>query len=78
MVGISQADHGAGTTASGLRELLSSSNVTRARGALRKLLGDQVLWFTPVEGGRYELHGETKVGPLFEGCSEVSGAGGGT
>ena len=35
------------------------------------LLGDGVRWFTPREGGRYELHGETRVGPPFEGCSDV-------
>ena len=47
-----------------------------ARQALRRLLGDQVVWFTPLEGGGYELRAETRLGPLFDG-SEVSGAGGG-
>jgi hypothetical protein len=59
------------------RELLSSKSVPVARQALRRLLGDEVFLFTPRPDGRYELHAETRLGTLFDGCSEIIGAGGG-
>ena len=56
------------------RELLADKHVPKARQALRKLLGSGTLYFEPVEGGGYRLTGETRLGPLFEGCGEVCGA----
>jgi len=47
--------------------------VPRARQALRKLLGDNTLRLEPENGG-YRLSGETRLGPLFDGC-EADGAG---
>jgi len=59
-------------------ELVGGDNIPQARAAIRKLLGDNVIWFESKPDGRYELSAETRVRPLFEGCSEVTGAGGGT
>jgi hypothetical protein len=43
--------------------------------ALRRLFGDEVFLFTSRDEGRYELHADTRLGPLFDG-SGVFGAGG--
>ena len=55
------------------REVITDKHVPRARQALRKLLGDNTLWFEPMNGG-YRLTGETRLGPLFDENS-VGGAG---
>ena len=55
------------------RVVITDKHVPRARQALRKLLGDNTLWFEPVNGG-YRLTGETRLGPLFDGNS-IDGAG---
>jgi hypothetical protein len=38
---------------------LTSRHVPKARQVLRKLLGDEVLWFEALEGGGYRLTGDT-------------------
>ena len=60
------------------RELVGGDNVPLARAAIKKLLGDEVIWFAPKPNNRYELTALTRLGPLFEGCCEPGGAGGGT
>jgi hypothetical protein len=56
------------------RELLRSQHTPKVRQVLRVLLGDEVLWFEPQEGGSYELTAETRLGLLFNslGAQELS------
>ena len=56
------------------REIITDRHIPRARQALRKLLGDNTFWFEPLDDGGYQLTGETRLGPLFEGCREIRGA----
>jgi len=48
------------------RELLRSRHTPKVRQVLRKLLGDEVLWFEPGRDG-YELTAQTRLGALFNG-----------
>jgi hypothetical protein len=56
------------------RGLLADKHVPKVRQVLRKLLGEGMLWFEPVESGGYRLTGETRLGSLFKGCGAVFGA----
>lgn len=58
------------------REVIGDAHEPRARQALRRLLGNETMWFEPVERG-YVLTGETRLGPLFQGCGIPSGEMGG-
>ncbi len=57
------------------REPPGGEDVPKQRQVLRKLLGRKnVLWLSAADGG-YQIHGETRLGPLFDGLPAMRTSG---